>query len=202
VSHRDDSDRFLGSIGDRAVALDRDPPPYWLDVTARTVLENAVVTVVPDHEAERPGRWGRSLAYSLTRLGAASRRAACEAFGEPQADASVTRMLESAAEADGVGDWWGAVCFAARVLMEVGDGALTVPEVQVLTPLGLRREHRDRLGHLMVESVLHDERDEARDIGTLSTASLSRCWYFGFCVSACRAALPDDAARELSALTP
>jgi hypothetical protein len=111
-------------------------------------------------------------------------------------------MVETAAEAERIGDWWGAVCLAARVLMEVGDGALSVPEVQVLTPVGLRRELRDRLGYLMVESVLFDERDEARDIGALSTDSLSRCWYFGFCVSACRASLPDDAVRELSAHTP
>jgi hypothetical protein len=211
VSYHDDIDRFLGSIGDRAVVLDRDPPPHWVDVTAKLVLDNVVVMVVPDHEAERPGRWGRSLAYTLTRLGAASRRAACEAFGEPQADAAVTRMVESATESDRVGDWWGAVCLAARVLMEVGDGArsvpevqgaLSVPEVQVLTPLGLRRELRDRLGYLLVESVLYDEGGELRDAGTLSTDSLNRCWYFGFCLSACRASLPDDAARELSAFTP
>jgi hypothetical protein len=201
MSYRDDIDRFLGSIGDRAVALDRDPPPYWVDTTAKTVLANPVVAVVPDREAERPGRFGPSLAYTLTRLGAASRRAACEAFGEPQADASITRLIERAGEADAVSDWWGAVCLAARTLMEVGDGAQSISEVEVLKPLGLRRELRDRLCELMVESVLYDENGELRDVGTLSTDSLGRCWYFGYCLSACRASLPDDAIRELSAHT-
>ena len=202
MSYRDHIDQFLGSIGDRAVALDRAEPPFWIDATARLVLKHPIVEVVPDHEVERLGPLTSSLAYTLTRLGAASRRAACEAFGELQADPAVTQMILNAADELTDMDWWGRVCVVARTLMEVGDGTFSVPETQVLTPVRLRPELRDRLGTLMVESVLYDEHGEMRELGTLSTASLRRCWYFGYCLSACRASLPDDAARELSAVKP
>jgi hypothetical protein len=191
-------DEFLGSIGDRAVALDRDAPPYWIDVTAKLVLENPVVELVADHELASPGADAHSLAYTATRLGVTSRRAACEAFGEPQADAAVTGMIEEAAASGQFGDWWAAVCVTARGLMAVGDGTFSVPGISVLTPRGLRRELRQRLGQLMVTSILDDERGQMRDLGSLSTNALLDCWSFGFCLSACRASLPDPAVQELS----
>jgi hypothetical protein len=198
MTYADDTDRFLGSIGDRAIALDKDPPPYWIEVTAKSVLENPVVEVVADYELTSPGADAHSLAYTGTRLGVASRRAACEAFGEPQADASVTRLIEEAAASGKFGDWWAAICVTARGLMAVGEGTFAVPGISELTPRRLRREHRDRLGQLMVTSILYDERGEMRDLGSLSTNAVLDCWYFGFCLSACRASLPDEAVQELS----
>jgi hypothetical protein len=191
-------DEFLGSIGDRAVAMDRDPPPYWIDVTAKTVLENPIVEVVADYELTSPGADAYSLAYTATRLGVASRRAACEVFGEPQADAAVTAMVQEAADSGKFGDWWAAVCVTARALMAVGDGRFSVPGLSVLTPRGLRKDLRERLGQLIVNSILDDERGEMRDLGSLSPDAVLNCWYFGFCLSACRASLPDPAVTELS----
>jgi hypothetical protein len=193
-----DADDFLGSIGDRAVALDRDPPPYWIDVTAKAVLENPVVEVVADYELASPGADAHSLVYTATRLGVASRRAACEAFGEPQADAAVTGLIEEAAASGKFGDWWAAICVTARGLMAVGDGTFSLPGMSVLTPRGLRRELRERLGQLVVTSILYDQRGEMRDLGSLSTNAVLDSWYFGFCLSACRASLPDPAVQELS----
>ena len=66
----------------RGAATSRDAPPYWIDVTAKTVLDNPVAGVVADSELARPGTDAHSLAYTATRLGVTSRRAACEAFGE------------------------------------------------------------------------------------------------------------------------
>jgi hypothetical protein len=191
-------DEFLRSIADRAIAMDTDPPPYWIEVTAKTVLENPVVELVADYELASPGADAHSLAYTATRLGVASRRAACEAFGEPQADAAVTGMIEEAVASGQFGDWWAAVCVTSRGLMAVGDGRLSVPGVSVLTPRGLRPELRERLGQLMVLSILDDQRGMERDLGSLSTNAVLDCWYFGFCLSACRASLPDRAVQELS----
>lgn len=195
-------DALLAPIANRAVAVAADEPPYWIDVTARAVLDNPIVEVVPEYELADLGAYARSLAYTATRLGVASRRAACEAFGEPQSDAAVTGLIGEAAASGRFGDWWGAVCVTARTLMAIGDGALSLAEIGVLTPHGLRRELRDRLGRLIVDSILHDERGEMRDLGSLSPDSLLSCWYFGFCLSACRASLPDAAVDELSRLRP
>ena len=198
MTHHDDIDRLLGSIGDRAVALDRDPPPYWVDLTAKTVLVNPVVEVVADCELTSPGADAYSLAYSATRLGVTSRRAACEALHEPQADAAVTRLIEETATLSRVGDWSAAVCVTARGLMAVGDGTFSTPHTSVLTPRALRRELRERLGRLMITSILYDQRGDMRDLGSLSADAVLSCWYFGFCLSACRASLPDAAVQELS----
>lgn len=198
MTQHDDIDQFLGSIGDRAVGLDRDPPPFWVDMTARTVLENPVVEVVADDELTSPGADAHSLAYTATRLGVTSRRAACEAFHEPQADAAVTGLIEETAASGRFGDWWAAVCVTARGLMAIGDGTFSQPHMSVLTPRLLRRELRERLGQLIVTSILYDERGDMRDLVSLSADALLRCWYFGFCLSACRASLPDAAVQELS----
>jgi hypothetical protein len=54
----------------------------------------------------------------------------------------------------------------------------------------------------MVESVLYDEHGTQREVGTVSTDSLFRCWLFGYCLSACAVSLPLAAAQELAALEP
>jgi len=57
---------------------------------------------------------------------------------------------------------------------------------------------RGRLGQLIATSILYDRRSDMKDLGSLSTNAMLDCWYFGFCLSACRASLPDRAVQELS----
>jgi hypothetical protein len=203
--YRDELDRWLGSIGDRAVALANQPPAYWIELMFRSMLTQTFVTVVPEADVPRLGSDALPLTYTSARFGFYARPAECAQQGVEETNATVTEMLDwKYREAAGADDWFFTVGRTAEALSAAIERGFTAPQIsQALGPEGIGRPFRRRLAVLMVDSILYDEHEELRrELGTLTPAALVRCWDFGYYLSACDAALPSPAREELLAHRP
>jgi hypothetical protein len=191
-----DRDQYLSSIGDRAVALAADAPPYWLDVAAQSVLVNAELALVPEPDLARPGPDAHSLAYTAARLGINARRAECQAIGLPEEENWLRDLLERNHDRSGGSDWFRTVCVTAAGLVRIAE------EDRGMSPSGLGQEMYLRLGELIVQAMLSDASAAGRQLGTVTTATVFRCWHFGYYLSACNGSLPVPATAELSRAQP
>ncbi len=129
-------DAWSSALGDRAVALAAEPPPFWLDVAfkrALTTLDRRAQEAIDDRTLPRDAF---SAAYTVTRLGCAARRAECEALDLHERNPELTEVLADGF-AHGVGeDWFETITRAAAALLSAAEDVPDSRTEEVLAPEG------------------------------------------------------------------
>jgi hypothetical protein len=195
-------DAWSSALGDRAVALGAEPPPFWLDVAfklALSTLDRRAKEAIADHTLPRDAF---PAAYTVTRLGYAARRAECEALDLHERNPELTAVIADGF-AHGVGeDWFETITRAAAALLSAAEDVPDPRTEGVLAPEGMGHAARARLGEAMVDATISEPARPPMNIGWVDRGLLRRCWLYGYYLSACAASLPPEAAQHLPSTDP